>query len=249
MKSLTPIEPLKPTVGLRWYQVKNIRGYEEGLATGGGPAVVSPPATTTENGVNPKFEADYHFTPDQMVYAIVAKGFSPGGIVPIVPAGEPGHCGLRGSAESGGSQYHHLRRPVLQSDSLWNYEFGTKTSWFDHRLTFDAAGFYINWKNIQQEILLSCGFQYTANAGAAVSKGGELEIRASPTEPLEFSLGSGIRTRRSPRRVPSLPAAGRLTDLSGARLDRERLCDVHAPLIGEWKLVGGADYSYIGTQL
>jgi outer membrane receptor protein involved in Fe transport len=77
------------------------------------------------------------------------------------------------------------------SDSLWNYELGTKTSWLDRRLTVNAAGFYIKWNNIQQEILLSCGFQYVANAGAAVSKGGELEVHARPTEPLEMSLGLG----------------------------------------------------------
>ncbi len=70
-----------------------------------------------------------------------------------------------------------------QSDSLWNYELGTKTAWLDHRLTVDAAGFYIRWKDIQQEILLSCGFQFVANSGAAVSKGGELEMRARPTDP------------------------------------------------------------------
>ena len=77
--SYSPIEPLKLTAGLRWYQVKtSSEGYELGLAAGGGPAVVSPPATTTESGVNPKFEADYHLTPDQMIYANVAKGYRPG---------------------------------------------------------------------------------------------------------------------------------------------------------------------------
>ena len=84
----------------------------------------------------------------------------------------------------------------FNSDSLWSYELGTKTSWFDHRLTFDAAGFYIKWKNIQQEILLSCGFQYTANAGAAASKGGEIELRARPTDPLELSLGVGYQNAK-----------------------------------------------------
>ena len=52
--------------------------------------------TTTESGINPKFEADYHLTPDQMVYANAAKGFRPGGLVPIVPPGQAGHRdGLR----------------------------------------------------------------------------------------------------------------------------------------------------------
>src|ERR1700691_5117279 len=193
--SYSQIEPLKLTGGLRWYQVKNSsEGYELGLATGGGPPVVSPPATTTESGVNPKFEADYHLTQDQMVYANVAKGYRPGGIVPIVPSGEAGtatDCTAALKAVDPNINISQTR--TYQSDSLWNYEVGTKTAWLDHRLTVDAAGFYIKWKNIQQEILLSCGFQYTANAGAAVSKGGELEVRARPTEPLELSLGLGYQ--------------------------------------------------------
>src|SRR6266478_7393048 len=57
--SFQPIDALKVTAGLRWYQVKDsASGYEEGAATGGGPAIVSPPVTTTESGTNPKFEAD-----------------------------------------------------------------------------------------------------------------------------------------------------------------------------------------------
>ncbi|MGA2151798.1 MAG: TonB-dependent receptor, partial [Geobacteraceae bacterium] len=89
--SYQPIEPLKLTAGLRWYQVKaTSAGYQEGLATGGGPVVVNPLASTEQSGVNPKFEADYHVTPDQMVYVNAAKGFRPGGFLPIVPAGEPG---------------------------------------------------------------------------------------------------------------------------------------------------------------
>ena len=155
--SYQPIEPLKLTAGLRWYQVKDTAyGYQEGLATGGGPAIVDAAVTTTENGTNPKFEADYHLTPDDMIYANAAKGFRPGGLVPIVPAGHTGHRRPTASRRS-----KHVDPNItiadtrsFQSDSLWSYELGTKTSWFDHRLTFDAAGFYIKWKNIQQEILL-----------------------------------------------------------------------------------------------
>ena len=169
-------------------------GYELGLATGGGPPVVSPPATETESGVNPKFEADYHLTPDQMIYVNVAKGFRPGGIVPIVPSGEAGTAtDCTAALKQVDPNITIAQTRSFQSDSLWNYELGTKTEWMDHRLSVDAAAFYIKWNNIQQEILLSCGFQYTANAGAAVSKGGELEVRARPTDPLEMSLGLGYQ--------------------------------------------------------
>ena len=248
--SYSPIEPLKLTGGLRWYQVKNSsEGYELGLATGGGPAVVSPPATTTESGVNPKFEADYHLTPDQMVYANVAKGYRPGGIVPIVPSGEAGtatDCTAASKAVDPNINISQTR--TYQSDSLWNYELGTKTAWFDHRLTVDAAGFYIKWKNIQQEILLSCGFQYTANAGAAVSKGGELEVRARPLQPLELSLGLGYQDAKiTQTSIESPQAVGspiyQVPDWTGNGSAQYTL-----PLSAEWQMVSNADYSYIGRS-
>jgi outer membrane receptor protein involved in Fe transport len=248
--SFQPVDALKLTAGLRWYQVKiSSSGYEEGLATGGGPAIVSPFTTTTESGVNPKFEADYHLTPDQMVYVNVAKGFRPGGLVPIVPAGQAGTA-------TDCVQALHQTDPNItiaqtrsfQSDSLWNYELGTKTSWLDHRLTFDAAAFYIKWNNIQQEILLSCGFQYTANAGAAESKGGEMEVHARPTEPLELSLGVGYQSAKiteasasSPQQVGS--PIYQVPDWTG-----NGSASYTIQLTSSWKLVSGADYSYIGRS-
>ena len=43
------------------------------------------------------------------------------------------------------------------SDSL-NYELGAKTSRLENRLTVNAAVFCIDWKDIQQNVLLQCGF-------------------------------------------------------------------------------------------
>ena len=248
--SYSPIEPLKLTGGLRWYQVKTYSaGYELGLAAGGGPAVISSPETITESGVNPKFEADYHLTPDQMIYANVAKGYRPGGISPVVPSGAAGTAiDCTASLKAVDPNITIAQTRTFQSDSLWNYEIGTKTEWFDHRLSADAAAFYIKWKNIQQEILLNCGFQYTANAGAAVSKGGELELRARPTNPLELSLGLGYQDAKitqtsieSPQpvgspiyQVPDWTANGSV--------------QYTVPLGAEWKSVSNLDYSYIGRS-
>jgi outer membrane receptor protein involved in Fe transport len=246
----SPIEALKLTAGLRWYQVRDSgQGYQEGLATGGGPAIVSPSATTTESGTNPKFEADYHITPDQMVYANVAKGYRPGGIGSIVPPGEPGTAtDCVAALKQVDPNINIQQTRSFQSDSLWNYELGTKTEWLNHRLSVDAAGFYIKWNNIQQEILLSCGFQYTANAGAAVSKGGELEVRARPVEPLEMSLGLGYQDAKiteagieSPQPVGS--PIYQVPDWTGNG-SVQYTSDISAG----WKMVSGADYSYIGRS-
>ncbi len=248
--SYQPIDALKLTAGLRWYQVKDsASGYEEGAATGGGPAIVSPPFTTTESGVNPKFEADYHVTPDDMIYVNAAKGFRPGGLVPIVPPGQPGTgTDCVASLKQTNPNITIADTRSFHSDSLWSYELGTKTSWFDRRLTFDAAGFYIKWKNIQQNIFLSCGFQYVANAGAAVSKGGEMELRAKPTEPLELSLGAGYQNAKitessaaSPQQVGS--PVYQVPDWTG-----NGAVTYTTQLTGDWKLISGADYSYIGRS-
>jgi len=247
--SYQPIEALKLTAGLRWYQVKETsEGYEGGVATGGG-FIPNPEISSTENGVNPKFEADYHLTPDQMVYVNVAKGYRPGGQVPIVPSGTPGtgtDCVAALKAVDPNITIQQTRS--FNSDSLWNYELGTKTAWLDHRLTIDAAGFYIDWKNIQQEILLSCGFQYTANAGAATSKGGELEMRARPTEPLEMSLGLGYQDAKITQTAPGSPQpvgspVYQVPDWTG-----NGAVSYTTQLSTDWKMISGTDYSYIGRS-
>jgi iron complex outermembrane recepter protein len=248
--SYSPIEPLKLTAGLRWYQVKtSSSGYELGLAVGGGPAVVSPEAEQTESGTTPKFEADYHVTPDDMVYVNVAKGYRPGGLVPIVPAGAPGtltDCVAALKATDPNITLADTRS--FRSDSLWNYELGTKTAWFDHRLTVDAAGFYIDWKNIQQQILLSCGFQYRANAGAATSKGGELEVRARPTDPLELSLGVGYQNAKITQASASSPQQVGSPIYQVPDWTANGAVTYTTDISNEWKMVAGADYSYIGRS-
>jgi iron complex outermembrane receptor protein len=248
--SYQPIEPLKLTAGLRWYQVKETaNGYQAGLASGGGPPVVDAPVTTTESGTNPKFEADYHLTPDDMIYVNAAKGFRPGGLVPSVPAGAPGtsaDCTAALKALDPNITIASTR--TFRSDSLWSYELGTKTSWFDHRLTFDAAGFYIKWKNIQQEILLGCGFQYRSNAGAAVSKGGEVELRARPTEPLELSAGVGYQNAKITETGPTSPQTVGSPVYQTPDWTGNGAVTYTTQLTGDWKLISGTDYSYIGRS-
>lgn len=179
---------LKLTAGARWYEIKSTAsGTEQGAAVG--TVVTDTPSTLTEVGVNPKIQADYQIDGDAMVYATAAKGFRPGGIVPTVPSaaalGCPGQLAALGLTTQQTHEY--------QSDSLWNYEVGTKTSWLDNRLTVNADFFYIDWKNIQQQILLACGFQFRTNAGAAKSEGGEIEVHARPLHGLDISSGAGYQ--------------------------------------------------------
>jgi len=248
--SYQPVDSLKVTAGLRWYQVKtSSSGYEAGLAVGGGPVIVSPPVTTTESGVNPKINLDYHLSPDQMLYLTAAKGFRPGGLVPIVPPGQAGtatDCVAALKATNPNTTISQTRQ--YNSDSLWNYELGTKTAWLDHRLTFNAAAFYIKWANIQQNVLLSCGFQYVANAGAAEVKGGEMELRARATDHIELSAGVGYQNAKITEQSKASPQAVgspvyQVPDWTGNGSATYRV-----PLSDTWNLVTGVDYSYVGRS-
>ena len=114
-------------------------------------------------------------------------------------------------------------------------------------MTVDAAIFYIDWKNIQQNILLGCGFQYRANAGAAFSKGGEIELRALPIDPLELTLGVGNQNAKiteagsalSPQREgdPVFEVPDWTGNASAAWTTR---------FADDYKLVAETDYSYVG---
>ena len=74
-------------------------------------------------------------------------------------------------------------------DSLWSYELGSKNTLFDRRLQVDASVFVIDWKGIQQNVYLAaCGLQFTANLGAARSRGGDIHIQVKPLDTLLVDL-------------------------------------------------------------
>lgn len=178
-------DALKLIAGLRAYRDSiTSSSWNEGLVYGG-PRQTYPATNVTQTGLNPKAELDYQLTPEQMVYALASKGFRPGGATPPVPL--VFGCGAQLAAL--GVTQDETRR--FDSDSLWNYELGSKNQWFDQRVTVNGAIYYIDWKNLQQVIDLPCGFSYTANVGAATSKGAELEASAKPIRSLELSAGVG----------------------------------------------------------
>jgi iron complex outermembrane recepter protein len=137
----------------------------------------------------------------------------------------------------------------VASDKLWNYEIGTKTSWLDDRVRVNLSLYRIDWTNVQQSILLTCGFSLKENLGSVVNKGGEAEIEARLTRALSGGASVGYvhsalqqdifgipRTRGQP-----LPDVPKMT--AGAFL---------ASRLGDWRSWSGtvrADYSYTGQSI
>jgi iron complex outermembrane recepter protein len=235
---------LKGTVGLRFYQIDTTAGgNQHGAGAGGGPALVDADETLTARGVNPKGEVEYQINHEDMAYALVAKGFRPGGLVPSVPQSV---CGTYIAEINPNLTSNDLRR--YNSDSLWNYEVGAKTGWLDNTLTVNSSAFYIRWDNIQQWVPLPCGFQYRSNAGAAVSKGFELEVHARPAEGLDLTTGVGYNDARitatsavSPQKV-----GDRVLQVPDWTANAALAYTV--PLPNTRNLVGTLDYGYVGSS-
>ena len=238
----------KATAGLRWSQVETTAGgYQEGAVTesvqdyyAGVGQLVDPTVTTKESSVTPKVEVDYHVNPDVMAYTTAAKGFRPGGLVPSVPAA------LCATQLPSGVTIDQTRQ--YKSDSLWNYELGIKSGWFDHRLTVNADAFYVDWKNIQQLILLGCGFQYRANAGAATSKGGELEVNGLPLPPLQLSLGLGYQDAKITQAGADSPQQPGDPVFEVPNFTANASATWTQPAWNADRLIPGIDYSYIGRS-
>lgn len=236
---------LKATVGMRLYQIETTAGgYLRGVVTGGGAPLVDPTLTVKAHGVNPKGEIAYQITPANMVYGLIAKGYRPGGLVPSVPVTGADSCAPVLNEIGITAQQARVFRP----DSLWNYEIGAKTGWLDNTLTVNGSVFYIRWNDIQQWIPLPCGFQYRANAGAAVSKGFEVEIHSRPVQGLDLSVGVGYNDARITATGASSPQQVGDRVLQVPDWTANAAATYSVPLGTLRSLVSTVNYGYVGTR-
>jgi iron complex outermembrane recepter protein len=169
---------LKFTAGLRYSDLQYfgvVQEQEQGLF---GTLNVNTPSSGSSRPVTPRFVLNYQPNSDTLVYASAAKGFRPGGINTTLPDACFKNTGV--SPEAAAAPF--------SSDSLWQYEIGTKDSLFDHRMTVKAAIYYIKWKNIQQFIYLACGLGIDYNTGEVTGKGGDLEIQWRPLDALTLGI-------------------------------------------------------------
>ena len=130
-------------------------------------------ATQNAHGFNPRFNASYHVDPDLMVYAEAAKGFRYGGANQPVPLGS---SGIAGQCTQDLAAYGYSAAPLtFGPDHLWSYTLGEKAKLFGGRMTLDADGYYIDWKDVQTRLGLNCSYFFTTNAGEVTVKGFEGE--------------------------------------------------------------------------
>jgi iron complex outermembrane receptor protein len=122
-----------------------------------------------QNKLIQKYQISYKPVEDVTVYALASEGFRLGGT----------------------NQSTFVQVPTgYGADSLWNYELGMKSSWFERRWTVNVAAFDIDWSNIQVAGRDPTGsFGFISNAGTARVTGLELETFVHPVRGLDLSAG------------------------------------------------------------
>jgi outer membrane receptor protein involved in Fe transport len=153
------------------------------------------------SAVLPKLNLSYEPNADLTLYGTIAKGSRPGGFnLPIPLPSAQVLAETKDAAyncappASGAPGVYVTSQPSFGPDSVWSFELGEKARFDDRRFTLNADVYYIEWKNIQQVLSLTCGYPYNTNAGNAKSYGPEAEFSAIIVQGLSFDL-SGAYTQ------------------------------------------------------
>jgi iron complex outermembrane recepter protein len=209
-----PTRTIGLTAGIRYFSYnKTVSGFTDIAWTLiGAPARPLSTVNSSENGTLLKFNASWQANPDILFYATASQGYRPGGANQVI--------GLSADLTP------------YKSDSLWNYEIGTKLGLLDRKLTLNLAAYQIDWSNIQVSGRTTNGaFSFLSNAGAARIRGVEAEAFVRPMRGLQFTFsGNYIDPRLTQDQVnASVVAAGRAGD--------------RIPYIPNWTGAAGAEYT------
>ena len=187
------------SAGLRWFDIRQrIDAVFDGVFNGGHTDVDG--KRSTDVGATPKVSVAFEPDDAHLLYASASKGFRPGGpnrFDTNSPLCEPDlkRLGL-------------TRAPSdYEPDSLWTYELGSKNELGGWRAVLNAAVFYTDWKQIQQQVtLMSCAFPFIGNVGAATVKGAEISAQSAVGSRTTVGGGITYTPSRITRSAPGVSA-------------------------------------------
>ena len=190
-------EQLDLTVGFR-YTEDDISARTEGSGLFRKPRIADIPVFTagdTFDDFTPRFSIGWQATDDMRLYATVSRGYKAGGYT----------LDYDGNAPNMG-----IVNERFDEETLWNYEIGLRSEWFDRRLRLNISGFYLEWSDMQLETFFfatpgdaTSNIQKTINVEEAEAKGFEIELAAAPAE--RFLITAGLGYTDSEITVMTLP--------------------------------------------
>jgi outer membrane receptor protein involved in Fe transport len=186
-----------------------------------------------EDGFVSKFGVSYQLTDRALLYAQASEGFRPGG-----PNQDVGLV---------------TNLAPYESDSLWSYELGLKTSWLDQRVVLNLAAFRIDWDNMQVTGKTpNTAVSFISNAGAAEIDGAELEMAAFLAPGFEITLaGAYTDAKLSEDQInANVIAAGREGDRipNVPEYSASFAADYSRALGANYQGSVRADFNYVGSS-
>ncbi|MFN8624758.1 MAG: TonB-dependent receptor [Candidatus Binatia bacterium] len=128
-------------------------------------------------GISPMANITYQATDELMIYGRIARGFKSGGF-------------------NGATTDPRAFAIPFEPEKLLQYELGFKSQWFDNRLRFNAAGYYSDYKDLQQGVFRASPqagvLSFVSNVDSAEIWGSELELTAVPFRGLEVTATYGL---------------------------------------------------------
>lgn len=189
------------TAGLRYdYEQKKYHVLGE-YQKDGEQAFVTVPDTSASvhyGAFSPKAGLTWHLGENNHLFAVYSRGFRTGGLSQL--SSDPSQPPLHGF------------KPEYSN----NFELGVKNSFFGNKLTANLSVFYTTVTDMQvPTLVLPDAIIITRNAGKMESKGGELEVAATPVKGLQLHYNFGY-THAVYRRL-MLPEDDHEVNLKGNR--------------------------------
>ena len=173
----------------------------------------------------PRFGARFQVTDEVNVYAMVSKGYKPGG------------NSVGNNTNADGDPAFSTK---YDNETLWNYELGLKSELLEGRLRLNAAVFHLEWDDLQFESFffltpgdLSTNFEQTISIEDAEASGVEMEFAALVTDGLTISGGFGYLDTEVTSDTKIELSGGWRPSLLG--LDLPKSPELTANLVGEYR--------------
>ncbi len=155
------------------YQEEDVTFFAEAICFQCDPQVLENPPFFRESNsfesFDPRLSVEFAATDDALVYVSVAKGSKPGGFT--------AQTALTDDSKR------------FDKETMWTYELGAKTTWFERALVINAALFHID--NRDKQVAAVEGFPpqtYTDNVGKAEIDGFEFEMIATLVDDLTLTM-------------------------------------------------------------
>jgi iron complex outermembrane recepter protein len=196
-----------------------------------GDAIFIPESRTDANAFTYLVTPRLKLSQDLMLYARLASGYraggangTPGGIVP----------------------------PEYRPDKTENYEIGVKGDFIDHLLSVDASLYYIDWKDIQIQLLNpATEKEYNTNGSRAKSEGAELSLEVRPFTGLAakgwVAWDDAVLTQAFPATSTVYGADGDRLPYS-SRYSGNISVEEEFPISSQWNGYVGGVVSYVGDR-